>query len=69
MKILKDDIATLKRKRRVVVELDPGEHLLAIHDDRFYRLGEPLDEVMAGHIIGNAHKVEWCSLKQGWVEA
>ena len=69
MKILKDDIATLKRKRRVVVELDPGENLIAIHDDRFYRLGEPLDEVMAGHIIGNAHKVEWCSLKQGWVEA
>lgn len=66
MKVLKDDIATLKRKRRVLVELDPGEQLIAIHDNRYYQLGTPLDEVMAGHILANTHEVVWCSITQEW---
>ena len=66
MKVLKDDIATLKRKRRVLVELDHGEQLIAVHDNRFYQLGAPLDEVMAGHILANTQEVVWCSIGQEW---
>lgn len=66
MKVLKDDIATLKRKRRVLVELDHGEQLIAIHDNRYYQLGSPLDEVMAGHILANTQEAVWCSIEHEW---
>jgi hypothetical protein len=66
MKILKDTPPTIKLKRRVLVELDLGEQLIAIHDNRYYQLGYPLDEVMVGHILANTHEVVWCSLAQEW---
>ena len=66
MKVLKDAPPTTKLKRRVLVELDPGEKLIAVHDDRYYQLGYPLDEVMAGHILAVATQVTWCSIEQEW---
>lgn len=68
MRTIKDLPATLKRPRRVTVELQPGEKLMAVHDDSFYRLGYPLEDVMAGRIVSEARRVVWCSIEQRWVE-
>lgn len=69
MKVIKDEIATLKRRRRVTVEIDHGETLMAFKDGCHYELGDPLDEIVAGHFITNSQRVVWCSLEQGWVVA
>ena len=53
-------------KRRVVVELDAGETLLAIRDCAHYKLGHPVDDVMAAHILAEAEQVNWCSASQEW---
>ena len=63
-------------RRRLTVELEPGEsiHLAKpgqsfkiLNPDRFYRLGEPMDDVMQGHILADADEVTWCSIEQKWV--
>jgi hypothetical protein len=66
MKILKDTPPTTKLKRRVLVELDPGEKLIAVHDNRFYQLGHPICDVLAGHIVSASEQVQWCSVSQEW---
>jgi hypothetical protein len=67
MKVIKDEVATLKRHRRVTVELRPHEQLIAIDDRLHYRLGEPLDDVVPGHIVAEAVPVSWCCIEQRWV--
>jgi hypothetical protein len=67
VKVLNDQIATLKRKRRVTVELNPGETLIAIDDRVHYQLGEPLEDVLPGHMLSNAVRVYWCPVAQRWV--
>jgi hypothetical protein len=66
MKVLKDAPPTTKLKRQVLVELDPGEQLISIHDHRFYQLGHPICDVLAGHILSNSEQVQWCSVAQEW---
>lgn len=53
-------------KRRVTVELDAGETLLAVRDGAHYKLGHPVEEVMAAHILSDAQPVTWCSASQEW---
>lgn len=67
MKILKDEQATPKRARRVLVELQPDEKLMAFRDDCFYRLGGQVDDVVQGHVITESDHVVWCSVGQEWV--
>lgn len=66
MKILKE--ATRGGRRVVTVELSPGEDLIAVNHDAFYKLGQPLDDVVGGHIIADAVAVTWCSIEQKWAE-
>jgi hypothetical protein len=68
MKVLNEK--TLKSgARRVTVEIDPSEKLLAIREGRFYRLGYPLDsEIVEGHHLTLAIPVSWCVIGQEWVE-
>jgi hypothetical protein len=54
-------------KRVVTVEIDADEKLMSFKDDRFYRLGGQVDEVMAGHVITESDWVTWCSVGQEWV--
>lgn len=68
MKVIKDLIATLKRPRRVTVELQHGEYLMAFKDDCFYRIGGQVDDVVAGYVITESRRVHWCSVTQEWVE-
>ena len=59
---------TLKTgKLRVTVDLDPGEKLITVRDDCFYKLGYPFEEVVQSHIIQGAYQVTWCPLGQQWV--
>lgn len=66
MKILKDVI--VKGKRHVLVEVDANEKLIAINEDAYYKLGEPMhEEVFAGHILADASLTCWCSIEQKWI--
>jgi len=67
MKVIKDEIATLKRRRRVTVELDHDERLMSFKDDRFYRLGGQVNDVVQGHVITESDAVYWCSIDQRWM--
>ena len=66
MKIIKDEIATLKRGRRITVELAPNEVLTNIKDDAYYQLGGQVDDVVRGHVIIDMRCVYWCSITQKW---
>lgn len=66
MKILKEAIKA--GKRVLTVELEPGEKVFAVNESHFYKLGQPLDDVVLGHIIADSHPVAWCSIEQKWVE-
>jgi lantibiotic modifying enzyme len=69
MKIIKDEIATLKRKRRVVLELDHDEEYAVLKNNAYYRLGGQVDDIVQSHVIGDMSRVYWCSITQKWEEA
>lgn len=50
------------------VELEPGERLIGIMPGQHYKLGEPLDDVVAAHVLEAAVPVNWCSVGQEWVK-
>lgn len=54
-------------KRVVTVELAEGETLLSVKQDDFYKLGYPVEDVMAGYIIKDMERVYWDSLEQKWI--
>ena len=66
MRIIKEKLNRLG-KREVTVVLEEGDHLMCFRDDRYFRLGGQVDEVMAGHVITEAEHVVWCSIEQRWV--
>lgn len=66
-------VKVTKRKdgsARVIIDLKSGEPVpnRFFNDDAHYRLGYPLNEVVAGHILAEAVPVHWCPLGQEWVE-
>jgi hypothetical protein len=67
MKVIKDEIATLKRKRRITVEVDRDEHLMSFNPDQYYRLGGQVEDIMQGHVIVDSEHVIWCSIEQKWI--
>ena len=54
-------------KRHVLVELDEGDKLMCFRDDRYFRLGGQLDDVVGGHVITESEHVAWCSIEQRWM--
>jgi hypothetical protein len=68
MKIIKDQMATLKRGRRITVELSPGETLFNIREGTYYRLGGQVDDIVQSHVITEMRGVYWCSITQKWEE-
>jgi hypothetical protein len=66
MKIIKDEIATLKRLRRVTVELRHDEVLMSFRENNYYRLGGQVEDVIQGHVITDSECVHWCSIGQRW---
>lgn len=67
MKVIADKPA-LGGVRRVTVELARDEQLIALKQDAFYKLGQPLEDIVGGHHIAAATQVSWCAVSQGWVE-
>jgi hypothetical protein len=62
-------VRTLKNgKRHALVELDPGEHITSYREDGYYKLGYPVEEIVASHVLDDAVPVTWCSASQEWVE-
>ncbi len=55
-------------ERHVLVELDEGEHIFGYHKDRYYKLGSPVDDIVASHVLDEVVPVTWCSASQEWVE-
>jgi len=68
MKIIKDQIATHNRGRRITVELAPGEILFNIREGHYYRLGGQVNDVVQSHVITEMKSVYWCSITQEWEE-
>jgi hypothetical protein len=68
MKIIKDEPATLKRRRRITVELDHNDHLIGIKEGHYYRLGGQVEDVVQGHVLLESRGVYWCSITQKWEE-
>ena len=58
-------------RRHVLIELAPGELMPVrpINPDAFYRLNDPMDDVVGGYLIKNPQRVCWDSLTQKWIEA
>lgn len=54
-------------KRRVVVELDEGEEFISIRQNAHYKLGSPVEDIVASHVLTATHEVTWCSAGQEWV--
>jgi glucose-6-phosphate 1-dehydrogenase len=69
MKIIKDEPATLKRGRRITLELVPGETVGCIKEGHYYRLGGQVDDIVQSHVIAEMRCVYWCSITQKWEEA
>jgi hypothetical protein len=68
MKIIKDEPATLKRRRRITVELEPGETLINVREGHYYRLGGQVEDVVQSHVLLESRGVYWCSITQKWEE-
>jgi hypothetical protein len=58
-------------RRHVLMELckDDPMPIRPPHKDHHYRLGYPMDDVVAGHILKDMRRVFWDSLTQKWVDA
>lgn len=67
MKILTSKTDRNTGVRTMTIELDKSEKLVAIHDNSFYKLGEPLDDVVQGHIIADATVAVWCPIEQKFI--
>lgn len=66
MRIIKEKL-NRSGKREVSVVLEEGDYLMCFRDDRYFRLGGQVDEVMSGHVITESEHVVWCSIEQRWV--
>lgn len=67
MKTIKTVSVRGSSRVRVTVELDAGEQLIAVDPDGYVRLGEPMDDVMPGHVLCNSVRVTWCPIEQRWI--
>lgn len=53
MKIIKDEAATPKRKRRITLEFDPDEAITSIRNGAYYRLGGQVRNNYQDHNIAS----------------
>ena len=54
-------------KRIVTVELDHGETLAAFRPNQFYKLGDPLNDVVYGSAILDSWPAVWDQIEQRWI--
>lgn len=63
------DVTLSNGKRRLTLELDPGEQLIRLRPNAFYRLAYPCDEVLPTYVLDSIHRVHWCPIEQKWIDA
>ena len=66
---MKDRIYTKRHRSSATttwVKLEPGERCIIVRDDRHYRLGGQVDDVVSGRCLTQATEVAWCSVAQEW---
>lgn len=66
MKILKTQVKNNIRK--ITVELQPDEKLVAVKSGGYYKLSR-LEDVVQSDVLTDARRVYWCDIAQGWVES
>lgn len=67
MKILKERINKRGKIERVV-ELEPGEDIISIREDRTYQLSYPLEDMIVyGYHLKDSKEVTWDVVTQQWV--
>lgn len=54
-------------KRIVTVEIENGEVLMSFKPNQFYKLGDPLNDVVYGSAIIDSCRTEWDQLEQRWI--
>lgn len=64
MNVLKETV--VRGKRRITIELEDNEAVVAIVPEAHYRMGEPHHDIVMGNHICNAERVEWCVVEQSW---
>lgn len=67
MKIISDKLDK-DGKRRMTVVLDTSETFKVLRSGAYYRLGQPVEDVVASYVLEEAHHVGWCSASQQWVD-
>jgi hypothetical protein len=67
VKVIIDVPATAKKKRMVTVALDhEDEVLMSFRPDCYYKLGEPIQDVVQGHTVIGTWRTYWCPIAQEW---
>lgn len=70
MEIIRETKANPKTgKRRVTVELNRHESLLALNKHGYYRLGGQIDDIVEWHVVQDSSPVFWCHFEQKWIDA
>lgn len=54
-------------KRIVTVEIENGEVLMSFKPNQFYKLGDPLNDVVYGSAIIDSWRAEWDQVGQEWI--
>ena len=66
MKLVKDSPRKNSNGRRVTVDLEPGEELVAVQERSHYRLGGQMDDVVNSFTLTQAVPVFWNQHSQTW---
>lgn len=67
MKIVKEGVRKSQPGTRVLtVELQPGEKLIAVNEDKFYRLGSQHEDIVPGYVLTDSLEAHWCHIGQKW---
>lgn len=57
------------RIKRLIIEVPANEELLSIDPDKYYELGEPMNDIVLGEYISQSSRVVWDSIEQHWIRA
>lgn len=56
--------------RNVTFNLLPGEMIRQpFHEERYYKLGCQVDDIVSGGVLIDAEEVYWCNFEQKWKDA
>lgn len=67
MKIINEKVLS-SGTRRLIIELAPEESIIGIDERAYYKLAQPLDDIIEGDKIVDCVRVSWCSIEQKWIE-